>query len=255
MAVSVDLNSDLGERFGAFQIGYDDELFPLLTSANLACGFHGGDPRTIERTVAACAQRGIGIGAHPGLPDLVGFGRRPITCTPDEIRTDTIYQLGALHAFCRIAGRPLQHVKPHGALSNMAHHDAVVAEAIVAAVLAVDPGLLLFAMPGSQLLTVGAARGLRVAREGFADRAYNPDGSLVNRRVPGAMITEPGLAAERMVKLVTEGRLLTIDGGELGFSVDTICTHSDTPGAVAIVRAVRAALLDAGVTLAAPAIA
>lgn len=249
---SIDLNSDLGESFGAFKIGYDDLLFPMLSSANVACGFHGGDPRTLERTIAACKANGVAVGAHPGFPDLVGFGRRPINCTPDEVRTDTLYQLGALDAFCRTAGLKLQHVKPHGALTNMAQHDATMAGAIVAAVKAYNPDLLLFAMPGSELEKAATASGLRVAREAFADRAYNADGSLVNRRLPGAMITDPAFAARRMVRLVTEGRITTVDGQEIELQADTICTHSDTTGAVEIVRAVREALVAAGVSIQSP---
>lgn len=250
--VSIDLNSDLGESFGAYRIGYDDQLFPMLSSANVACGFHGGDPRTLERTIAACKGAGVAVGAHPGFPDLVGFGRRPINCTPDEVRTDTLYQLGALDAFCRTAGLTMQHVKPHGALTNMAQHDAAIATAVVEAVSSYDPGLLLFAMPGSELERAAQSAGLAVAREAFADRAYNSDGSLVNRRLPGAMITDPALAAERMVRLVTEGRLTTIEGREIELRADTICTHSDTAGAVEIVRAVREALVAASVTIEAP---
>jgi UPF0271 protein len=248
----IDLNSDLGESYGALRIGYDDELFPLISSANVACGFHGGDPRTLERTVAACHAGGVGIGAHPGFPDLVGFGRRVIAATPDEVRTDTLYQLGALDAFCHAGGVPLRHVKPHGALSNATMKDATLAGAIAAAIAAYNPDLLLFAMPGSALLAAGEAAGLRIAREAFADRAYNADGSLVNRRLPGAMITDPEEAAGRMVRLVTTGRLTTIDGQEIALAVDTICTHSDTPGAVAIVRAVRRGLEAAGITIGAP---
>jgi UPF0271 protein len=249
----IDLNSDLGESFGALRIGYDDALFPLISSANVACGFHGGDPRTLERTVAACLAHGVGIGAHPGFPDLVGFGRRVIAATPDEVRTDTLYQLGALDAFCRAAGARLQHVKPHGALSNVTMKDEALAGAIAAAIKAYNPELILFAMPGSALLAAGEAAGLRIAREAFADRAYNGDGSLVNRRLPGAMITDPDEAAARMVRLVTEGTLPTIDGQELALQADTICTHSDTPGAVEIVQAVRRGLEAAGVVVRAPA--
>lgn len=249
---SIDLNSDLGESFGAFSIGYDDELFPLISSANVACGFHGGDPRTLERTIAACKAHGVGIGAHPGFPDLVGFGRRVMTASPDEVRTDTLYQLGALDAFCRAAGVELQHVKPHGALSNASMKDEAMATAIVAAIRAFNPDLLLFAMPGSALLAAGEAAGLRIAREAFADRAYNADGSLVNRRLPGAMITDPTEAARRMVNLVTTGTLTTIDGQSLPLVADTICTHSDTPGAVEIVTAVRQALESAGISIKAP---
>lgn len=251
---SIDLNSDLGESFGAFTIGYDTELFPLISSANVACGFHGGDPRTLERTIAACKAHGVGVGAHPGFPDLVGFGRRVMTASPDEVRTDTLYQLGALDAFCRVAGITMQHVKPHGALSNASMKDEAMASAIVAAIHAYNPDLLLFAMPGSALLAAGEAAGLRIAREAFADRAYNADGSLVNRRLPGAMITDPIEAARRMVNLVKNGSLETIDGQQLPLQADTICTHSDTPGAVAIVSAVRTALEAEGITVTAPSI-
>lgn len=249
---SIDLNSDLGESFGAFSIGYDDELFPLISSANVACGFHGGDPRTLERTIAACKAHGVGIGAHPGFPDLVGFGRRVMTASPDEVRTDTLYQLGALNAFCRAAGVEMQHVKPHGALSNASMKDYSLATAIVTAIRTFNSDLLLFAMPGSALLAAGEAAGLRIACEAFADRAYNADGSLVNRRLPGAMITDPAEAARRMVNLVTTGTLTTIDGQSLPLVADTICTHSDTPGAVEIVTAVRQALEEAGVSVKAP---
>jgi 5-oxoprolinase (ATP-hydrolysing) subunit A len=249
---TIDLNSDLGESYGALRIGYDDELFPLISSANVACGFHGGEPRTLERTVAACRSHGVGIGAHPGFPDLVGFGRRVIAATPDEVRTDTLYQLGALDAFCRAAGVRMQHVKPHGALSNAAMKDEAIAGAIAAAIRAYDPTLLLFAMPGSALLAAGEVKGLRIAREAFADRAYNADGSLVNRRLPGAMITDPEEAARRMVRLAIEGVLTTIDGQDLALQADTICTHSDTPGAVEIVQAVRRGLEAAGIAIQAP---
>jgi|SRR5215211_2211294 len=249
---TIDLNSDLGESFGAWRIGYDDDLFPMLSSANVACGFHGGDPRTLERTIGACQRHRVAVGAHPGFPDLVGFGRRQITGTPDEIRTDTLYQLGALDAFCRAAGVRMRHVKPHGALTNMAQHDALMAEAIVAAVSAFDRRLMLFAMPGSELLKAAERAGLTVAREAFADRAYNSDGSLVSRRLPGAMITDPATAAERMVRLVTDGRITAIEGTEIELQADTICTHSDTEGAVEIVSAVRSALLAAGATIGPP---
>ncbi len=245
----IDLNSDLGEAFGAHRIGFDEELFDLISSANVACGFHGGDPRVMERTVAACVARGIGIGAHPGFPDLAGFGRREIAATPDEIRTDTLYQLGALDAFCRAAGVQMQHVKAHGALYNRAVKDAAAAEAIAAAVRAHDPGLVMLAPPGSQLFASAEAAGLPTAREGFVDRAYNADGTLVNRRLPGAVITDPAAAAERALRLVVEATLTAIDGTELPLTVDSLCIHSDTPGAVAIARAVRDRFADAGIAI------
>ncbi|HEU5431801.1 MAG TPA: 5-oxoprolinase subunit PxpA [Thermomicrobiales bacterium] len=246
---AIDLNSDLGEAFGAHRIGYDDELFDLISSANVACGFHGGDPRVMERTVAACATRGIGVGAHPSFPDLVGFGRRDIAATPDEIRADTLYQIGALAAFCRAAGVPMQHVKAHGALYNRAIKEGAASEAIAAAVAAYDPGLVMLAQPGSRLFAAAEAAGLPTAREGFVDRAYNTDGTLVNRRLPGAVITDPDSAAERALRLVVDGKLTAIDGTELTLAVDSLCIHSDTPGAVAIARAVRQRFAQAGIAI------
>jgi UPF0271 protein len=245
----VDLNSDLGEGFGAYRLGDDAALFPLISSANVACGFHGGDPRVMERTVAAAAAHGVGVGAHPGFPDLVGFGRREMAATPEEVRTDTLYQIGALEAFCRVAGVPLRHVKPHGALYNRAVWDVEMAEAIVAAVAAYDRSLIFLAQPGTALFTAAEAAGLATAREGFADRAYHADGGLVSRRVPGAVIEDPEAAAERALRLVLDGRVATIDGGELSLQIDSLCIHSDTPGAVEIAGAVRSRLDEAGVAI------
>ncbi|MGH2562292.1 MAG: LamB/YcsF family protein [Thermomicrobiales bacterium] len=249
---SIDLNSDLGESFGAYRVGYDAELFPLISSANVACGFHGGDPRVLERTVRLAAEHGVAVGAHPSYPDLVGFGRRVMASSPDEVRTDVLYQLGALDAFCRAVGLRMRHVKPHGALYNHATTDAPTATAIAAAVAAYDPDLILFAMPGSALLAAGAAAGLTVAREAFADRAYRADGTLVSRRESGALITDPEEAARRMVRLVREGRLTTIEGKELDLEAESICIHSDTPGALAIARAVRRRFADAEIVVRAP---
>ncbi len=246
---TIDLNSDLGEGFGPYRIGRDGQLFGLISSANVACGFHGGDPRVMERTIAAANADGVAVGAHPGFLDLVGFGRRAIAATPDEVRTDVLYQLGALDAFCRVAGMTLQHVKPHGALYNVAVKQPAIATAIASAVRAYDPDLILLAQPGTALIAAGEAAGLPTAREGFADRAYNADGTLVSRQIPGALITDPEEAAGRMLRLVTEGRLRTLDGQDLELTVDSICTHSDTPGSVAIVQAVRRRLEEAGVAI------
>ena len=246
---AIDLNSDLGESFGAWDAGHDGELFPLISSANVACGFHGGDPRVMERTVATAASHGVAVGAHPGFPDLVGFGRREILATADEVRTDTLYQIGALDAFCRAAGLSLQHVKAHGALYNRANRDATLAAAIAAAVRAYDSDLIFLAQPGTLLFAAGEAAGLPMAREGFADRAYNADGTLVSRRLPGAVITDPEAATHRALRLVIEGRLTTIDGGELELTIDSLCIHSDTPGAVAMARAIRRRFDEAGVAI------
>ena len=246
---TIDLNSDLGESFGAHRIGYDADLFALISSANVACGFHGGDPRVMERTVATCRDHGVAVGAHPGFPDLVGFGRREMMATPDEVRTDTLYQIGALDAFCRAAGVAMQHVKAHGALYNRAVKDPALAEAIAAAVKAYNPDLIFLAQPGTALLAAAEAAGLSTAREGFADRAYNADGTLVSRRLPGAVITDPEVAADRALRLITEGRLTAADGTELNLTIDSLCIHSDTPGAVAMAQAIRLRLETAGVAV------
>lgn len=249
----IDLNSDLGEGFGPFRVGADDELFPLISSANVACGFHGGDPLMMARTVARAAEHGVAVGAHPGFPDRGGFGRRTLLATPEEIHADVVYQVGALMAFCAAAGvtapLPMQHVKAHGALYNLAVKDRAVADAIARAVADVDRSLLFFALPGSELERAGGAAGLTVVREAFADRAYHDDGSLVARSLPGAVIHDPEVAAARMVRLIETGTLSTIEGGTLHLHADTICLHSDTPTAVPIARALRAALDAAGIAV------
>lgn len=248
----IDLNSDLGESYGAFQIGVDTALFPLISSANVACGFHGGDPRTIDRTVRQARDQGVRVGAHPSFPDLAGFGRRVVSATPDEIYADLLYQLGALDAFCRANGVRMQHVKAHGALNNVAATNSEVAAAIAAAVRAFNPALLIYAMPYSAMLTAAEAAGLPVVREAFADRAYNRDGTLVSRRLPGAMVTDPVDAADRMTRLITEGRIRTIDGDDLELIADSICVHSDTPTAVAIASALRTRFAREGIGVHAP---
>ena len=246
---TIDINSDLGESYGAFKIGADADLFPLISSANVACGFHGGDPKTIDATIRAATAQGVRIGAHPSYPDLAGFGRRAMAATPEEIYADHIYQLGAVDAFCRVNGVELQHVKAHGALNNVAMKDPVTAEAIVAAVKAYNPALPIFVLPKTEMEKAAVAAGLPVIREAFADRAYNADATLVARSRPGAMITDPEEAAARMVRLVTEGKVTTIDGDDLTLEADTICVHSDTATAVAIARALRAAFSAAGIEI------
>lgn len=249
---SIDLNSDLGEGFGPFHVGADAELFPLISSANVACGFHGGDPRMMARTVDRAMAHDVAIGAHPGFPDLVGFGRRAIAASPDEIRSDVLYQLGALAAIARAGGSSLQHVKAHGALYNLAVKDETVAGAIAQAVRQFDPGLLFFAIPGSALEAAGVEAGLTVVREAFADRAYHADGSLVSRSVPGAVIEDPDAVAARIIRLVQEGVIETIDGDLLRLEADTVCIHSDTATAVPIARAIRARFTDAGIAVRPP---
>ncbi len=246
---SIDLNSDLGEGFGPFRVGADEALFPLISSANVACGFHGGDPAMMELTVRRAREHSVGVGAHPGFPDRAGFGRRAMAATPDEIRTDVLYQLGALAAFCRAADVELRHVKAHGALYNVAVHTIEVSTAIAQAVRSFDPTLLFFAIPGSRLHEAGEEAGLTVIREAFADRAYLADGSLVPRSRPGAVIDDVDLVADRMVRLVTEGSIDTIDGERLAIEADTICIHSDTPNAVEIAESIARRFRQVGIEI------
>jgi 5-oxoprolinase (ATP-hydrolysing) subunit A len=248
MAAHVDFNCDMGESFGAWAMGLDARVIAHVTSANIACGFHAGDPGTMRATVRLAEAHGVGIGAHPGFPDLRGFGRRNLAATPDEVRDDLVYQVGALQAFTR--SKRLQHVKPHGALYNMAVPGGDLARAIGEAVLEVDPEMILVVLAGSRWADQAAAMGLRVAREAFADRALNADGSLVPRSRPGAVIHDPHEVVERAVRLVTEGKVRAITGEEVEVSADTLCLHGDTPDAVTLAVELRAALSGAGVTLA-----
>jgi UPF0271 protein len=248
----IDLNSDLGESFGPWPMGCDTELMPLITSANIACGFHAGDPGTMRATVALARTHGVAIGAHPGFPDLVGFGRRDLKASPREIEDFVLYQAGALAGVAAAQGARLQHVKAHGALYTMACRDGAMADALARAVAALDRSLLLFGLPGSELLRAGRAAGLRVAAEGFADRAYEADGSLVSRSKPGSVIRDAASVAARAVRMAREREVVAVDGSVIRVEVDTICLHGDTPGAVELARAVRAALEAAGVTVQAP---
>lgn len=246
----VDLNCDMGESFGTYQLGLDEQVMPLITSANVACGFHAGDPQVLQRTVDLARRHVAGIGAHVSFPDLVGFGRREMNATPAEVENDTLYQLGAIGAFCKAAGVPLRHIKPHGALYNMAQKDRALADAIVRAVVAFDPTLLVFAQPGSALEAAAQAAGLTVVGEVFADRAYNADGSLASRKLAGAVIHDPDQVAERAVQMVTSGSVIAIDGATVPLRAETICVHGDTPGAVDLIRRIRERLHDAGVQIA-----
>jgi UPF0271 protein len=245
----VDLNCDMGESFGPYTLGLDEQVMPLITSANVACGFHAGDPHVLRRTVALAARHGVAIGAHVSFPDLVGFGRREMNCTPAEVENDTLYQIGAIAAFCRAAGVPLRHVKPHGALYNMAQRDTALAGAIVRAVTAFDRSLLLFAQPGSAMEQVAREAGLTVVGEVFADRAYTPEGALASRKLPGSVIHDPEQVAERAVHMVTRGSVVAMDGTAVPLRAETICVHGDTPGAVALIRQMRQQLEAAGVTV------
>ncbi len=245
----IDLNADLGESFGAWTLGDDTALLDVVTSANVACGFHAGDPATLQRTCAEAIGRGVVVGAHVAYRDLVGFGRRFLDVSFTDLQADVLYQLGALDAMCRAAGGQLAYVKPHGALYHAVHEHPTQAQALVAAIAAYDPGLTILGMAGGLLLRYAAEAGLRTATEAFADRAYTPHGQLVDRREPGAVLHDPDLIAARMLRLVTLGTVEAVDGTALPVTADSICVHGDTPGAVASARAVRAALTGAGVTI------
>ena len=243
----VDLNSDVGESFGAYTIGQDPILLTHITSANVACGFHAGDPGVMRATVALARQHGIAVGAHPGFPDLVGFGRRELQATPREVEDFVVYQIGALAAIAATQGIRLQHVKPHGALFNMAVRDMALADAIARATAAVDRSLIFFGLPGSELIAAGRRAGLRTASEVFADRAYEPDGTLVSRRKPGAVIHDPGAVVQRVVRMATDRTVVAVDGSVVRLELDTICVHGDTPGAAELAARIRQALGAAGV--------
>lgn len=238
----IDLNSDVGESFGAYRIGADEAVIASVTSANIACGYHAGDPAVMRRTVRLARDAGVAIGAHPGFPDLVGFGRRELRATPREVEDLVLYQIGALAAIARAEGTVLAHVKAHGALYNMAARDRSLADAIARAVRSFDASLVLFGLPGSELLRAGEDAGLQVAREGFADRAYSPDGSLAPRSAPGSVIDDADEVVRRALQMVEERRVVAADGSVLTFNVDTLCVHGDTPGAAALTAHLRAGL-------------
>ena len=243
----VDLNCDLGESFGAYTMGMDEAVIPHVTSVNVACGYHAGDPVIMEKTVALAARYGVAVGAHPGFPDLLGFGRRPMTVTPDEVGAYVKYQMGALMAFAKSHGLRLQHVKPHGALYNMAARDEALARAIAEAIASVDSSIYLMGLAGSQLLSEAEKAGLPVISEVFADRAYNDDGSLVNRRLPGAVIHDAETAVARAVKMARENKVVSINGKTIDIKADSICVHGDNEAAVELVTRLRTALKAGGV--------
>lgn len=244
---AIDLNCDLGESFGAYKIGMDEEVIPYITSANVACGYHAGDPLVMKKTVAMCKARGVGIGAHPGYPDLLGFGRRNMTVKPEEAKAYVMYQVGALKAFCDAEGVSMRHVKPHGALYNMAGKDYVLARAIAEGVQAVDGNLRLMALSGSQMIRAAEDIGLPYASEVFADRAYQSDGSLVPRTQPGAMIEEEDEAIRRVIRMALEGKVTSIDGEEIAIRADSVCVHGDGLKALAFVKKIHAALEAEGI--------
>jgi 5-oxoprolinase (ATP-hydrolysing) subunit A len=244
----VDLNCDMGESFGAYVLGADAEIMPFITSANIAAGFHAGDPQVMDRTVALAAKSGVGVGAHPGFPDLVGFGRRVMSCTPDEVEAMVLYQVAVVAGFAQAHAVALRHVKPHGALYNMAAQDPSLALAIARGVARFDRGLTLVGLSGSHAMQQAAqATGLRFAAEAFADRAYNPDGTLVSRQLPGSVLTDPAQAAAQVVRMVKEQIVLAHDGTRVVVAAETICLHGDNPSAAANAKAIRAALEGSGI--------
>ena len=250
MKAQIDINCDLGESFGRFKVGYDSEIMPFITSANVACGFHGGDPNVMAQTVELARKNGVAVGAHPGYPDLMGFGRREMGLSKEEVKNIVVYQVGALEAFVKAASEELQHVKPHGALYNAAATNEDYSEAIIEALKAINPKLILFTLANSDMAMAAVDAGLRVAYEVFADRAYNSDGTLTPRGLRGSVIENPQVVAERAVKIVKERKVVAVDGKTVDFDeVHTICVHGDTLNAVDIAKSLRNALASAGIKL------
>ncbi|MEN6379974.1 MAG: 5-oxoprolinase subunit PxpA [Synergistaceae bacterium] len=243
----VDLNSDIGESFGAYKMGDDAAVMDAVTSANVACAFHAGDPLVMKKTIKNCAEKGVAVGAHPGYPDLVGFGRRNMKCTPEEEYADCLYQIGALSAFCCANGLCLQHIKPHGAMYNQAAKDPELARAIAQAVKDSGKDVILMGLANSEFEKAAKEMGVPFAAEAFADRGYMADGSLVPRSQPGAIIHDVDAAAKRVVRMVAEGTVEAVDGTVIKFRPHSICMHGDTPEAVEMAKAVRSALEAAGV--------
>ncbi|WP_248763379.1 LamB/YcsF family protein [Pseudarthrobacter sp. SSS035] len=246
---TIDLNSDVGESFGRWSLGDDLAMFGSVSSANVACGFHAGDPSVIRRTCREAAAAGVVIGAHVGYRDLAGFGRRFMDISPAELADDVVYQIGALQALAAVEGTQVRYVKPHGGLYNAIVTHTAQAQAVVHAVKSVDPNLPILGLPGSEVLRLAEAAGLRAVTEGFADRAYNPDGTLVSRSLPGAVLEDPEQVAEHVLRMATESAVRAIDGSTLKIRAESICVHGDSPGAVAMATAVKSALGDAGVSI------
>ena len=245
----LDLNSDLGESFGRWVLGDDEAMLALVTSANVACGFHAGDPTTLRRTCALAADAGVVVGAQVGYRDLAGFGRRFVDVAPNELADDVVYQIGALDGMCRVAGTAVRYVKPHGALYNAIVHHEAQAAAVVAAVRDYSSELPVLGLPGSAFLREAERVGLRTVPEFFVDRAYTPDGTLVPRREPGAVLHDPDEVTTRVLRLVADGVVMAIDGSEVAVEAASACVHGDSPGAVEMARAVRSGLEKAGVTV------
>jgi UPF0271 protein len=248
----IDLNCDMGESYGAWKMGADAEVMPYISSANIACGFHGGDPATIRKTVRLAVDHGVAVGAHPSLPDLQGFGRRVMKISPQDLYDLVVYQAGAVEAFARAAGARLHHVKCHGALYNMAANDEALSEAMARAVKDLGEGLVLYALSNSVMMNVAKRQGLRVAGEVFADRGYSDDGTLAPRDRPGGMVEDANQAVERALAMVEKGYVTALSGKPIPISADTLCLHGDQPGAVPFAQAIRKAFSERGIKLVAP---
>lgn len=250
--MQIDLNCDMGEGFGAYSLGQDDAIIAHVSSINIACGFHAGDPLVMERTVQLAKERGVAVGAHPGLPDLLGFGRRDMACSPEEIAAYLTYQIGALQAFCTAQGVRLGHVKPHGALYNRAARDEQLVRVMARALARIDRGLLLVGLAGRdnrRLAAIAAEEGLTMVFEAFPDRAYTPEGALVSRRMPGAVIHDPEAAAARALRMVSDGVVEAVDGTLVPLAAQTLCVHGDNPQGTALAAIIRARLEAAGVAV------
>ncbi|EMI10187.1 5-oxoprolinase subunit PxpA [Anoxybacillus gonensis] len=245
----IDLNCDMGESFGVYRMGNDEEILNYVTSANIACGFHAGDPSTMRKTVQLALEKGVSIGAHPGLPDLIGFGRRNMAITPEEVYDLVVYQVGALYGFVKAAGGRMQHVKPHGALYNMAAKDSALSEAIAKAVYDIDSSLVLFGLAGSELIKAGDRIGLKTANEVFSDRTYEQDGSLTPRHKPNALIHDEQEAIQQVVRMVKEGKVRSQQGTDVEIQADTICIHGDGVHALTFAKKIFEALKKEGIVI------
>ncbi|MCM3454950.1 LamB/YcsF family protein [Heyndrickxia oleronia] len=246
----IDLNCDMGESFGAYKMGTDEEILNYITSANIACGFHAGDPTTMRKTVTMALERNVGIGVHPGLPDLVGFGRRTMDISPQEAYDLIVYQIGAVYAFTKAEGGKLQHVKPHGALYNMAAKSPSLSEAIAEAIYKVDPELILFGLAGGELVKAGKKIGLRSASEVFSDRTYQEDGSLTSRREVNALIHDQEVAVNQVIRMVKEGKVKSLQGVDVSIQAHTVCIHGDGQNALQFAKYISTSLQNAGITIA-----
>ncbi len=249
MSYFVDLNSDIGEGFGAYTMGMDEEIMKCVTSVNVACGWHAGDPLIMDKTVKFAKENNVAIGAHPGYPDLLGFGRRKIDVTPEEARTYMLYQLGALDAFAKANGMKLQHMKLHGGFYNSAAVDPKLADAVLDGIEAYDKNLIVMILSGSYMAKEAKRRGLRVAEEVFADRGYNADGTLVNRKLPGAFVKDPDEAIKRVIKMVKTKKVTAVNGEEIDIDADSICVHGDNPKAIEFVNRIRNSLIAEGISV------